>query len=92
MSDHLIDHKYTVLEIERMRKATYELMFPWVWHSHNASSRVGSGGRAGEAEEKAEVQLRTYLLAGVRPEELEAIQIGREEQYRLNRPPLLQTG
>ena len=73
MTDHLIDHRYSVLEIERMRKALYEVMFPVVWMSATAGSRPGTGGRPGEVEAKVETQLRTYMLAGSRPEELEAI-------------------
>ena len=30
MTDHLIDHRYTVIEIERVRRATNMLMFPFM--------------------------------------------------------------
>lgn len=73
MTDHLISHAYTVLEIERMRTAVYELMFPLVYSSRHHGSRPGSGGQPGECAAKVEVQLRTYMLNGTRPEELEAV-------------------
>jgi hypothetical protein len=40
-------------------------------------------------DEKVELQLRTYMLAGIRPEEVELIQAEREaanEAYRVTRP------
>lgn len=84
--DPLIGHKYSVLEIERMRKATDGLMFPSVWLSANTSFREGSGGMRGEQEAKVEVQLRTYMLAGIRPEELEDLWKEREKAHQLARP------
>ena len=70
---HLIDHRYTVIEIERMRAATDALMFPMVWDSLGNGPAPGSGGLPGEREKKVEVQLRTYMMAGTRPEELESL-------------------
>lgn len=84
----LIDHRYSVPEIERMRKATYELMFPCVWYDATHGSRPGSGGRPGETEAKVEVQLRTYMLAGIRPEELESLQKEREDALERHRQSL----
>lgn len=84
MSDHLIDHRYTVIEIERMRKATRAIMFPIVWYSRTSGGVPGTGS-ADRPEEKVELQLRTYMLAGVRPEELEALEKQREEDSKLQR-------
>ena len=86
--DHLIDHKYTILEIERMRIATDALMFPTVWSSRTSSYRPGTGGKPGEQETKVEVQVRTYMLAGIRPEELEALQKEREAESARKRESL----
>ena len=79
MSEAVIkDHKYSVPEIERMRIAVDALMFPTVWNSARHGYRPGTGGSPGEQEKKVEVQLRTYMLNGTRPEELEAIAKERE--------------
>ena len=86
--DHSIDHKYTVLEIERMRIATNALMFPIVWSSRTSGYRPGTGGKRGEQKAKVEVQVRTYMLAGIRPEELEALQKEREAESACKRKSL----
>lgn len=89
MTDHLIEHRYTVPEIERLRTATYGLMFPLRWISSTLGTRDGSGGRVGESEAKVEVQVRTYMLTGIRPEELEELLKQREaeaENRRLSFP------
>lgn len=83
--EHLIDHHYTILEIERMRVAVKALMFPIVWTSRNSGYAPGSGGYPGEPEGKIEGQLRTYMMAGIRPEELEALQKEREEESKRQR-------
>lgn len=85
MSDHLIQHAYTVLEIERMRKALYDVMFPVVWTHPWCGFRPGTGGKDGAMEEKIERQLRTYMLNGTRPDELEAIAQQREEESERQR-------
>lgn len=75
MADHLIDHRYTVLEIDRMRRAIYKL-------GNLSARKFGGPGifyesvaeqRAAMAEEgsRVEDEVRTYMLAGIRPEELE---------------------
>lgn len=68
MTEHLIDHKYTVQEIEQMRDDLDIILFPITWIS--ADSGVGGSWRAGEREDMIERQLRTYMMAGVRPEEI----------------------
>ena len=85
MSDHLINHKYTILEIERMLVALKEVMFPIVWHSAQHGTMPGFGGKPGETEEKIEVQLRTYMLNGTRPEELEEAAKEKVRQSELQR-------
>lgn len=81
----LINHKYTIVEIEKMRIAVNDLMFPTVWRSATHGWVPGSGGRPGEQEKKVEEQVRTYMLAGVRLEELEALCKNREEQSERQR-------
>lgn len=90
MTEHLIDHGYTVLEIERMRRAVYDIMFPIVWYTLHSGSQPGAGGRVGEAEAKVEVQLRTYMLNGTRPEELEALAKERADQSERQRLSLVE--
>ncbi len=62
---------YTVQEIDRMRRLLPEIMFPTIWYSR--TSGMGSGGSYKETDRKTEIEerLRTYLLAGIRPEQLE---------------------
>lgn len=83
MRDGLINHSYTICEIERMRKAVYAIMFPVVWHSRSRGIIPNGGGRPGQSEEKAEIQLRTYMVAGIRPEALE--EHGREKKAESER-------
>lgn len=85
MTDHLISPSYTVLEIERMRKATYAVMFPLRYTSRSSGYYPGTGGAPGETEAKVEVQLRTYMLNGTRPEELEALAAERAAESEIQR-------
>ena len=75
MTEHLIDHRYTVLEIERMRQATDGLVFP-----KSFFSGIYYGPNTAERERKTECQLQTYMMAGIRPEELESLVKEREEK------------
>jgi hypothetical protein len=87
MPDHLIDYKYTVIEIDRMRSALNELLYPMTWTSRYTAH--GSGGTPGRQESSVEQQLRTYMMAGTRPEELEAeLEKAKaiSEQHRLSFP------
>lgn len=83
MTDTLVAHKYTVLEIARMRDSIQELMFPWQWVSPTTSGRPGL---ALDDYQRVEAQLRTYMLAGIRPEELETLQKERHEAFNTTRP------
>jgi hypothetical protein len=85
VTEHLIDHRYTVVDIERMRRATEKLMFPLIWTSAHAGSYAGAGGMPGEPEGKVEVQLRTYMMAGIRPDELEALAKERADESERQR-------
>lgn len=71
MSDHLIDHKYTVVEIRRMRDAVKGLMSPVYWESRSRGHCGGSYVQQ-DRDLAIEEQLRTYMMAGIRPEDLEA--------------------
>lgn len=81
MTDHLIDHRYTVLEIDRMRAAVW-----WLDNPRGRDREVFIDTRSHEQlaadEASVEGKLRTYMLAGVRPEELEAAAEAREAEYR----------
>lgn len=83
MTEHLISHAYTVPEIERMRSALHGIMFPVTWVSADAG--YGAATMFNEREEKIELRLRTYMLNGTRPEELEAIAKERAEQSEQQR-------
>ena len=72
MCERLINHSYSVPEIERMRRALRSLLFPIVWFSSTSGETHGSG-RPGDDDRRIEGQLRTYMLAGTRPEELETL-------------------
>lgn len=82
---HLIDHRYTILEIERMRKAAYEIAFPWVASSRTSGHRSGNCGNQEVAERTAEEHVRTYMMSGIRPEELEARVAELDSEFRAKR-------
>ena len=84
---HLIDHKYSVVEIERMRDAIPRFTWPMYWRSETDGDRGDYWLRPGEREREIERHLRTYMMAGIRPEELEARADAAErwsEQQRLS--------
>ena len=68
--EHFIDHKYSVIEIERMRAALGDILFPVQWYSSTSGMGGYNPDRKDDAE-RVESQLRTYMLAGIRPEEIE---------------------
>ena len=84
-AEPLVDHRYTIIEIDRMRQATDTIMFPTVWLSSTLGYRPGTDGQIGEHEKKVEDRLRTYLLAGVRPEELEELAKATAQEAERNR-------
>lgn len=87
MMDTLIEHKYTVLEIDRMRRATKELMFPLkAWISCTMAQRAGGFVSEETIWQRVESQLRTYMLTGIRPEELESLQKERAKAFNATRP------
>lgn len=70
-----MSRKYSVEEIDRMRRAVeYMVMWgekigtPW---PEGVSSRTSGTFSGNEVTERTEARLRTYLLAGTDPEELE---------------------
>ena len=70
--DPLIHHRYTVLEIERMRKAVFEA--DWTTRWVTAYSGITQGPLDYDKKDDwIERQVRTYMLNGTRPEELEAV-------------------
>lgn len=68
METNMPERKYSVAEIDRMRDAVHTLCTP-----------VGVGHRPVEVEER----LRTYMLNGTDPEELEDAASERRNQYYL---------
>jgi hypothetical protein len=61
LEDSVSDHKYSVAEIDRMRAAAFKMTG---WNEHDPCEL---GQRASRAEDK----LRTYMLNGTSPGELE---------------------
>ncbi len=70
--DQLINHKYTVLEIEYMRGIVDQLLHGTnnIWYPRSGPEYPSSKE---ENENRVERQLKTYMLAGVRPEELQIL-------------------
>jgi hypothetical protein len=73
--DHLIDHRYTVLEIDEMRSAIFEIMNPVRWMSATSAMVLSSPD-----PDEVERMLRTYMLNGTRPDELNRMAIEAREK------------
>jgi hypothetical protein len=80
----LVEHRYTVNEIDRMRAAVRQMLSVTVWRS------AYSGEARYHPPEEVEMHVRTYMLAGIRPEEVEKTAAERIAQSQLAHKRLLQ--
>ena len=62
MTDEPIAHCYTVAEIEKLRDWTHVILSVYYWSSPWSSHRYNP------SKEEIENHVRTYMLAGIRPE------------------------
>lgn len=63
--------KYTFLEIERMRR-TLRTKYPFIICTFNGTRSQDNIEQEHANDRRIEDELRTYILAGISPEELEA--------------------
>jgi 3'-phosphoadenosine 5'-phosphosulfate sulfotransferase (PAPS reductase)/FAD synthetase len=79
----LIDHRYTIREIEEMRSLVHKLLkfrnsyWSSAWLSH------GYNPQTAEVEE----HLRTYMMTGIRPDELKKRAQEEANRFYSSRPP-----
>lgn len=74
------ERRYTVAEIDRMRAIVVMLNAPHAWIP-GGCGYDWSDEQQRTLDRRNEDELRTYLIAGVDPAELEAKLKAREEQY-----------
>lgn len=63
-----MERAYTLTEIDQMREAIHQILFPMRWYSRTSGiQEIGCYQKLEERDNHVEMRLRTYMMAGVDP-------------------------